>query len=294
VQKIALHFIDKSKISSNNYKLDVQFIILHYLKIDKNDYFLKSQDIAVDLINTIKIFFAIYRRKKCEPIAYILKETEFFGRKFLVDKGLLIPRSDSEIVIEETLNFISKNNLFQNVDKINILDLCCGTGVLGLTLFQELKIRFKNLNLNFLDISKIALKNTKKNCNLLGLSDFDVINENIFDSEVMNNLSNYSLIIYNPPYIPTENIDKLARDIKDFEPHLALDGGESGFIFYKLFFDKLHQQIDKIKEQMLIVVEIDDCHIEFLKVNFIKLNGRFNYNFFDDFSKQKRLMLIYN
>ena len=227
-------------------------------------------------------------------MAYILKEKEFFGRNFYVKRGVLIPRSDSEVIIEKTIEFIKKEKFLDSKTNFKILDLCCGSGILGITLHQEIKNQSKNAHLVSLDLSKVAVEVANKNCNLLNVDSFEVINEDVFNSKILDNLIDFDLIVYNPPYILNKNIEKLMIEVKNFEPHLALDGGEDGFIFYQLFFDKLSKQIDKISKKMIISIEIDEPHLDLLKINFNKLEEAFTCKFFDDLSNQKRLMLICN
>jgi len=158
----------------------------------------------------------LYRRKKKEPIAYILGFKHFWKYRFLVDNSVLIPRPDTEIIIEESLKYIKTNKLKK------ILDIGTGSGCIVISILKERP----KCRATALDISKKAIKVAKSNAKLHHLENkIEFINIDI-DKYVSNK---YDLIISNPPYIKNISLNRLDDDIKFHEPKLALSGGFDGF-----------------------------------------------------------------
>lgn len=162
---------------------------------------------------------AIEKRLKHIPLAYIFGKTEFYGLNFIVDENVLIPRIDTEILIEKLIDEINARS-----GDIEILDIGTGSGAIAVTVAKETKVK-----VTAVDVSPKALEIAKQNAKLnqveveFILSDlFENVGERKFD-----------IIVSNPPYIETDEIDKLMPEVKDFEPILALDGGESGLEFYE-------------------------------------------------------------
>ena len=174
-----------------------------------------------------KYEFAIARRAKREPVAYISGKKEFWSENFLVNHGTLIPRPETELMIYKIVNF------FKN-KKINILDIGTGSGCVLLSILKELKFS-RGIGI---DISPKAIKIAKKNSkilNLLNRSKFKILGINEF------NQGKYDLIVSNPPYIPKREIKKLSKDIINYEPILALDGGKDGLdLIKKVIYKSKH------------------------------------------------------
>jgi release factor glutamine methyltransferase len=160
-------------------------------------------------------------RQQNKPIAHILGYKQFFGNDFIVNEHTLIPRPDSETIIEAVIKNYHKNTNF------TALDLCCGSGCLAISLLKH----FNNAKFIACDISEQAIKIAQQNAiNNQVENRFLAIQSNLFS-----NLSNYKfdLIISNPPYIASQQIVDLSSEVKDFEPIIALDGGEDGLHFYR-------------------------------------------------------------
>ena len=198
----------------------------------------------------------IKRRMSGEPIAYILRNKEFWNYNFYVDKNVLIPRPDTEILVEEVIKIIKINS------SINILDIGTGSGCILLSILKELKYS-KGMGI---DISaraiKIAKLNSKK-LNLLNRCRFEV-----FDL-VKYNQGKYDLIISNPPYIPSNDIKNLSKDIINYEPIRALDGGVDGLdLIKKVIYKSNHL----LKRNGMLALEIG--HNQYRKVSkILKRNG---------------------
>ncbi len=157
----------------------------------------------------------VSRRCDGEPLQYLLGVADFYGRTFAVAPGVLIPRFDTEILIDTALSFLKDGDA--------VLDLCAGTGCIGLTLGAE-----KNLSVTevekFEDAFSLLEKNAKKICPSARLIRGDVLCDEVDGV--------YDLIISNPPYIPTEDLQTLSLEVQN-EPVTALDGGEDGLLFYR-------------------------------------------------------------
>ena len=167
---------------------------------------------------------AVSRIMKEEPLAYILGEWSFYGMNFHVDKNVLIPRDDTCAVTALAI----KKGLFLDQDP-RILDLCTGSGCIGLAVAS----RVKDARVTLVDISKEALAVAKKNAVRHKLTG----RVSCFQASALepapNFLGKFDMIISNPPYVTSAEMDALPKSVKDYEPHLALHGGEDGLDFYR-------------------------------------------------------------
>lgn len=178
-----------------------------------------------------KIFFELVeRRKKREPISHIIGKREFFGKDFLVTRDVLDPRPDSEILIEAVLQKFSDRER-----RLKILELGIGSGCLMITLLNA----FKKAHGIGIDISDLALEIAQRNSQNHGVkSSLKLLKSDLFSvfdatNQIQMNAHQFDLIISNPPYIPSHNIEDLEPEVKLFEPRIALDGGNDGLDFYR-------------------------------------------------------------
>ena len=172
---------------------------------------------SVDEDTVLKFKEILDRRKNGEPLQYILNSAYFYGREYFVDRGVLIPRKDSEIPCEKIINLIRQSELK------DFLEIGVGSGCFSITVNLETGINVKGV-----DISDDALKVAEINNERLNG------NCNFFKSDLFSNVDEKFDIIYsNPPYIRSDVIDTLQREVRDFEPRLALDGGDDGLKFYR-------------------------------------------------------------
>lgn len=176
------------------------------------------------------------------PVQYILKETYFYNKKFYINKNVLIPRPETELLIKETNDLIKEK--FQN-KKINILDIGTGSGVIAITL-EKLN---KNSTVTATDISKKALKVAQKN-QKLHKTKVKFIKTNLYQ----NVNEKFDVIISNPPYIENDS-KNIENKVKNNEPHLALYGGKEGLDYYKKILKNIK---NIIKENHIIAFEIGE------------------------------------
>lgn len=182
-----------------------------------------------------------------KPLQYVLGYVNFYGNKFVVDERVLIPRFETEELVENTIKYIKK----LLTEPVDIIDLGCGSGVIGITL--EKKVSTKTVDL--IDISKDALEVAKINCEKLN-SKCNLIQSDMFE----NVEKKYDVIISNPPYIKENEI--IEDIVKENEPHLALYAGKDGLDCYK----KILETVNKYKkEKCLIAFEIGYQQAEDIK-----------------------------
>ena len=176
--------------------------------------------------------------KNGKPLQYVIGNVNFYGIKYYINENVLIPRFETEELVENTINYIKKYFNYP----IDIVDLGCGSGVIGLTL--EKKISTKSVDL--IDISPKALTVTKKN--IINLNS----RANIIENNFLENINKkYDVIISNPPYIKTD--EQIENIVKENEPHIALYGGKEGLDCYKEILKNIN---NNLKEKALIAFEI--------------------------------------
>lgn len=232
-KKIKDIFIEYKKILKENnfdtYSLDVEVLLMNVTGFSKTQLYLNTDyTLKTEEYEKFKKFFN--RRLKNEPIAYIIEKCEFMGMDFLLNNHTLIPRPDTEILVEKAIEIINKNNFN------NALDIGTGSGSIAISL-----AKYCNINVTALDINNEAIEMAKKNASMNKVKNIEFIQSDIF--EKINN--KYDIIVSNPPYIKTEDIKTLEKNVKDYEPILALDGGKSGLIFYEKITNNAIKYLNK-------------------------------------------------
>lgn len=228
---------------------------------------------------------SIRRRANGEPYAYIIGNKEFMKLKFKVDASTLIPRDDTEILVQkaieeiESLNEIKKSILVAKKEKIRVLDMCTGSGCIAIALAKYVS----NCEVDGVDISQDALKIAIENASSNNVK-VNFIKSNLF--EKINN--HYDMIVSNPPYIVSSVIENLQREVQK-EPHIALDGGEDGLYFYRKI---AKEATNFLKNSGMLLFEIGFDQGK--KVSEILLNeGYKNIEVIKDLSGNDRVIVCY-
>ena len=221
-----------------SHELDAQVILSDIMGVTR-DFFIMNRSINVSK-NTIKKFnHAIKRRINREPVAYIIGKKEFWSQDFAVNQATLVPRPETELLIYKVVDF------FKN-KRINVLDIGTGSGCILLSILKELDFS-RGVGI---DISTKAIKTAQinsKNLNLFHQSKFKVFDISKF------NVGKYDLIVSNPPYIPSKDIKNLSKDIINYEPLVALNGGLDGL---DLIRKVIYKSNSLLKRNGLLAIEI--------------------------------------
>jgi len=221
--------LQKNKIA--NPQLDSEILLSNSIKRDKKHIILNPKEV-LNSEQLGKFKSLIERRKKGEPIAYLINKKEFWKDEFFVNKDVLIPRPDSELIIEQVLKIYSKD------DQLQILDIGTGSGCILLSILKERS----NFYGTGIDISKKSINVSKFNAKQLNLTN----RVKFFHSSVDNfNNGKYDIIVSNPPYIEQLSLKYLEKDVVNFEPKLALSGGFDGFSKIRKVINKTSNLIKK-------------------------------------------------
>ena len=241
----------KKKLIDSNIStpiIDSEILLSHILKIDREK-LLCNLESKIDIEQIYNFKNLLNLRQKKMPIAYIIKKKEFWKNNFFVDRSVLIPRPESEIILEKALANIKKN------ESKKILDIGTGSGCLIISILLE-RIKCKG---TALDISKKAINIAKINAKIQHVENrITFVNSDIdkFYS------SKYDLIISNPPYIKKHKINSLIEDVKNYEPIKALNGGVKGNEVLKIVINKSSKLLRKGGK---LILEIDDTQMYLLK-----------------------------
>lgn len=220
--------------------------------IDVNDIFINMDGIMLDYNEQIKTNMMLNKLYKDNiPMAYIIEKVNFYNEKYIINQDVLIPRVDSEILVEKAIEYINNENLN------TMLDMCTGSGCIGISITKNSKIKYTTL----IDVSKEALEITNKNIILNKVDKkCSTIHSDLFSSLNNSNIK-YDIIVSNPPYIPTGDINGLDKSVKK-EPTIALDGGKDGMDFYRKI---LKQALNYLNNNAVLIFEIGYDELEKFK-----------------------------
>lgn len=225
MEKVALYLSDYRKELKRDFKnlnidtRDVDCIMMEVLNCDFS-FLLKNELLTTEEIK--RIMEAVKMRKEGKPVTKIFHKAYFYGLEFYVDENVLSPRQETELLVDTALEFLKGRHA-------KVLDLCTGSGCIACAIKKE-----TNVDITAIDISDKALEVARKNAKNLGLKiEFK-------KSDMFKNLTQkFDLIVSNPPYIETEVCKTLDKEVKEFDPIIALDGGVDGLDFYRTIKDNM-------------------------------------------------------
>lgn len=217
------------------------------------------------------------------PVEYITGHAEFLNRDFLVSSDTLIPRIETEEIIPQALKFL----LSTYSSHLNIADIGTGSGCIGITISKELIDRnFLNFDTYLTDISPKALKLAEENAKNLLHSHTNKLHffvSNLLEQYPTN--VKFNLVIANLPYIPTSRIKTLDSSVKDFEPHLALDGGSDGTGLINKLLEELPTHLES---NFLVILEIDSTHT----LDMFRIPSEISSNIVQDSFHRSRFLIL--
>ncbi len=232
------------KASKFNAELDSELILSNILNTTREKLIIHPKKNIIKVLEN-KFKFDIKERRLKKPIAYILGYKEFWKQKFITDPNVLIPRPDTELIIEKVLKNFKKN------DNKNVLDIGTGTGCIILSILLERK-KFRGTGI---DTSKRAINIAKINAKMQQFGN----RIRFINTDIDNFFSNkYDLIVSNPPYIKKYKLRSLIEDVKNFEPKLALDGGPDGF---SVVLKVIAKSSKLLKKNGMLILEIDNTQV---------------------------------
>ena len=238
-----------------SHMLDSEILLSKTLRKSREE-ILVNLDQEINEKNILKFEKFIERRSKKEPIAYILQEKEFWSKQFNINKNILIPRPETELLVDKVLKIFKEK-------KISILDVGTGSGCILLSLLSELK---NSIGVG-IDVSKEAIFVAKINRNRFNLEN----RAKFFKKSIMSVINKkFDLVVSNPPYIERNNIKNLSEDVKRYEPILALDGGNDGLDFIKKV---IYKSKEVLKINGTLALEIGNEQIK--KVSKILFDNNF-------------------
>ena len=259
--------------SINSAKLDSEILLASVIDKDRK-YLILDNDQNIKEKNLIYFQKLINKRSFREPIAYLTNKKHFWNYKFFVTKDTLIPRPDTELIVEQILK------LTKSKSKMKILDIGVGSGCILLTILKERK-NFYGVGV---DISKKCLNISKINAKNLEVSS----RVKFFKSDVDKfDLGKYDLIVSNPPYIKKRNLKYLEKDIVNFEPKLALDGGLDGLSEIRKVITKSSELIKK-NGKFILEIGFDQKN---KVINLLKDKGFYINSISKDLAKNDRCIV---
>ncbi|MCF2624573.1 peptide chain release factor N(5)-glutamine methyltransferase [Fusobacterium perfoetens] len=228
------------KYNVENARLDAEYIFAYVLGVKRVSLMLNFNDeIDEEKKNLIRQYI-MRRGKYREPLQYIVKEWEFYGYPIKVNGGVLIPRQDTEILVEQCIH------LMKEKENPKILDIGTGSGAISIALAKEIH----GSEVLGLDISDDALKVAVENRELNNVENLKFLKSDVFQHVKE---KNYDLIVSNPPYIPMEEYEELMPEVKEYEPKMALTDGGDGYYFYRKISE---ESIDYLKNGGYLAFEV--------------------------------------
>jgi len=241
--KKSSEYLEKSGIDDP--LVDAEFLVFHAMETDRLTAYLENPEIEKDLLS--KINGLVRRRARGEPLQYVIGHVDFLGLRINVGKGILIPRPETELLAQEVIATVRSRKKSDIKESPRILDLCTGSGCIALAVAKEIP----DAKVYGSDVSKTAIRYARMNAELNNIRNVTFLAGSLF-GPVKKNVP-FDIIVSNPPYIKTWDISGLQREIREWEPIEALDGGEDGLDFYRKI---LSDSIRYLRGKGKIIIEL--------------------------------------
>lgn len=228
----ASSFLSESGINASPFI--AEYLIRSYLKWDRTRFVMELSS-KLPLQDWLGIETWLKRAAAGEPIQYIVGEQEFFGKSFFVDPSVLIPRPETEILVEQVL--LESDSIWGSEGRVRMIDLGTGSGVIPVTI----ALQRPSWEIWALEYSSEALKVARRNAERHGVKEriHFIQGDMLKLHQALDPNLRFDVILSNPPYIPSADIACLETNVRDHEPHLALDGGPDGLMFYRGIINQL-------------------------------------------------------
>lgn len=272
----ASRILEAANIENASY--DAKELMLHCLNISSTDFFLKREE-SIDEETKLRYEALINRRASHEPLQHITGIAYFYGREFNVNSSVLIPRYDTENLVERVLKLVKRGD--------HILDMCTGSGCIIETIALESRLTREEAVFLGVDISKEALKVARTNKEKLGADAVDFMQSDLFENLNDNLRNSFDIIVSNPPYIKTAVIEELDKEVKLHDPYIALDGSSDGLKFYKKITE---EAIHFLKKDGYLAYEIGSDQAEEVR-NIMASKGFVNIEVYKDLSGLDRVVI---
>jgi release factor glutamine methyltransferase len=256
-------------------RLNIELMLCDIIGCKRIDLYLKfDYPLSKNQLQTLREY--VQRRVKNEPLQYIFGKTEFFNLTLKTDKRALIPRPETELLVGEAINEL------KSLNKVNpkLVEIGTGSGCIAISIAKN----YPDVSIIVTDISSEALDLAKENSNLHSVENIKFIKHNFLKEKFA--VSNYDLIISNPPYIPKLLMNKLEQDILNYEPLNALTDGADGLIFYKRF----SEIIEEAKNNLILILEIDGRNTDKVVELFDK--NKYSLKVKKDFANIDRILIV--
>lgn len=263
-----IELLNKNNIESPNLK--TRMLLANILNKNKEHLLIHDTE-ELNISNINKYKEDIQKLANGIPIQYIINKQEFMGLEFYVDKNVLIPQPDTEILVEEAIKICNTYS-----GDIKVLDLCTGSGAIGISIGKYVK----NAKVYATDISDEAINIAKKNAKQNNVNNIEFIISDMFDNIKE---TNFDIIVSNPPYIETDVIPLLSEEVKK-EPIIALDGGKDGLKFYKIILSEYKKYLES-EGYLLLEIGYDQAKSVGKLINS-------NYNIIKDLAGNDRVVIV--
>jgi len=264
-------YLEKNNVDSP--RLTAEYIISHALNMDRLGLYLQFEKPLKNDEKKIIKDMLLQRAKKKIPFQYIVGYEEFYGYKFVVDSSVLIPRPETELLVEQILELI------KDIEAPKILDIGCGSGAIGISIAKE---RPDALVLG-VDISEVAIKTAEKNKENNECKNIKFLKSDIFSSV---DYEDFDIIVSNPPYISEVDYEGLMEEVKH-EPKNALVALDEGYYFYKIIVENAKAYLRKTGK---LAFELGQNQAEQVKV-YMEKNGYQNIKIIKDYSNIDRIIV---